>query len=103
MSVTIPTDDLASFILSPVSEDLKTVPGITDEVIRRLSYNGITNTWALLGFFCINKVKNNYLNHIITCFAKFDLPPENEKKIIRACIMKLDTQMPGFFDLDTLY
>lgn len=95
-------DPIAYFIMSPIEEELISVPGIDDDSIKVFKENNINNTYQLIGLFLSFKGENQKTNDEITKYLEKIGIEENIKLITNTVLQKIDTLMPGFCDISEL-
>ena len=95
-------DPIAYFIMSPIEEELISVPGIDDDSIKIFRENNINNTYQLIGLFLSFKGENQKANDKITKYLEKIGIEENIKLITTTVLQKIDMLMPGFCDISEL-
>lgn len=102
-------DEVACFQRSPLQTELLTVPGITDDVKNIFVTNNITNTYQLIGLLMTfypseiddEKERSQTLmdkaSHVLC--DDFKIKREQALMIIINIYEKIDSMMPGFFDV----
>lgn len=105
----IPEDKIAYFIMSPISIDLCSIPGVCEKNKKKIIDYGIVNTYQ---FFSLLMSFNNKIN-IEDKDISYEIYSKSYKAlrddikinesdidlILKSCFGKIDCIMPGFIDI----
>ncbi len=108
----IPEDEVAYFILSPINIDLCSVPGISNVNKDLFIKYGILNTYQFISMLmafndrtCLNtdtKIisKEIYSRSYIKLRDDIKINESDIDLILKSAFSKIDCMMPGFIDID---
>jgi len=97
----IPKDHIAEFILSPIREDMSSIPGMNINNVEIFKRYGITNTYQLIGIFLSFKIDKQTTVQLYEKTKEFleEKGITDINLIISSIFEKIDTIMPGFCDM----
>ena len=95
-------DDLAFFIMTPITGELEEVPGVSSPELDCLNLAGVYNTYQLIARYLDEKRLSERMEEHHTRFLNYlcntGITPQTSRLIMQSIGEKVSTMIPGLYD-----
>lgn len=95
-------DDLADFLRSPITGNIREVPGIGIKTSAIMAKHGITTTHQLFGKFLMFREEGDtsrkHCNKFLNWLISIESPPTYRNTIVHVIAEKISTMFPHVYD-----